>query len=386
VSLFVALVVCLDPFLYNLAYPHRRVHDYRTTPHPQSPYTPPRLDISDKLRSQFDRNGVVVLRNVFSKDTTQKMSVAYEDLRANQTTFCAVSQWAGPPTFGRYDTYCGMADMVHDYIRDSIYSSPMAHIASQLMNDHPVRLYRAHAMGANNESTIPELWHVDYPYFPGTQSCDNGVVFWVPLEESSYESNGLKVLKSKEFEEIVHNNSFGSLFPKSAKLVSWTKQHAASGEAAGRVLAPRLNFGDALVFSKCTIHSATGVNTLKRARRSLQFRFAVASSVQSTLYADQAGLLSQESPHWSTPLLWPQTLASEDNLRAAGPQSPSKLSLLRMRLDMRQWRHWVLVNFVYFIHVFLWRLDICNVDIGSIVAAILKARGHERAETQLCKT
>jgi len=393
VCLVFALVVYWDPYLYNVAYPHLLVHDYRRSQHPPSPHTPPRRTLQRDILSKFERDRFVVVRDLFTEAVKQKMNTAYEDLAANQTRGCAVSQWAGSPTFGRYDMYCAMADLVHDYLRDAVYHSPMAHVASQLMSNLPTRLFRAHAMGAKRHTTLQEAWHVDYTYFPAPESCDNGIIFWVPLEESMPEGNGMKVIRNRNFEDIVQNGTFASMFHRPADLLLWMQQTGRSGETSGLSHAPRLNFGDALLFSKCLLHSVTGVNKLGRARRSLQFRFAVGAGEVSSIFHGSVGPISdffknsrnssEISDHgsnsemfgdWTTPLLWPETLPREDAVRADGPHSMSRLSLLQLRLDRRWLKHWVLVNNVYFIHVFLWKHFGLDVDLNDVAAVFRKVR------------
>jgi len=369
--LLTAMMLYCDPYLHHLIRPYRLVHEYRSSPHPRSPHVPPRRFITGESIRELTENGFVVLRDLFTESLLQKMSVAYDDLAANQTRMCAVSKWAGPPTFGRHDVWCTMPDLVHDYLRDSVYHSPMAHAASQLMSNRSVRLYRMHAMGANTDTTLPESWHVDYTYFPGTGACDNGLVFWVPLESSVPESNGMKFLKSSAFRKIVETGSFSSWFTKPADFIVWMSRLGREGEAAGKVQAPKLNFGDAIVFSKCTVHSTSGLNTLRRARRSLQFRLVVEPSAASALFSDMAGPAagmygdSGLYGHGSTPLLWPHTLPSEDEVRANGPRALSVFSLLQVRLRSKWFKHWMLMNYVYFTNVFLWKFGL-DVNITQV--------------------
>ena len=73
--------------------------------------------------------------------------------------------------------------------------SPMAHIASQLMDNADIRLLNTLIMGAQPEVTIPKRPHVDWSYFPDKSRCDNGLIMWFPLEESEPDKNGLYITR-----------------------------------------------------------------------------------------------------------------------------------------------------------------------------------------------
>ena len=47
-------------------------------------------------------------------------------------------------------------------------------------------------------------------------------------------------------------------------------------------LAPVLELGDVLVMNKCTVHSATGVNSLARERQAWQLRFSLTQNLDIT--------------------------------------------------------------------------------------------------------
>jgi len=50
-------------------------------------------------------------------------------------------------------------------------------------------------------------WHADYLVFPGTGTCDNGLLLWIPFEKSEYDNNGLKLIPgSHKLEELTVNN------------------------------------------------------------------------------------------------------------------------------------------------------------------------------------
>ena len=73
----------------------------------------------------------------------EKINTGAGDLEANATVQCKIGYYNGPPTFHAYSHFCHWPDKVHDYFRDVLYTSPMAHVAFQLMGgSRPVRLVK----------------------------------------------------------------------------------------------------------------------------------------------------------------------------------------------------------------------------------------------------
>ena len=189
--LILAVIFIFYPFLHSFTLPV--THSYRKSPHPQSPHTPPSsVIISGDQISQYHGDGFLVVRNVLSDDIIQLLNIASQDLRANKTLHCNMAYYSGPPIFHKYPHFCMWPDKIHDYFRDALYYSPLASIASQLMNNSSVRLFSTFTMGAEADTTIPQAWHADFPVFTGTDRCDNGLVMWLPLEQDSVrEANGM---------------------------------------------------------------------------------------------------------------------------------------------------------------------------------------------------
>ena len=116
-----------------------------------------------------------------------------------------------PPIFHKYSHFCMWPDKVHDLFRDALYHSSLAFIASRLMMDKPVRIFSTFTMGSEADVTIPRRWHADFPVFTGTHQCDNGLVMWMPLEETSYpDANGMVVAhgSNKEHLDVIWNGTW----------------------------------------------------------------------------------------------------------------------------------------------------------------------------------
>ena len=168
--------------------------------------------------------------------------------------------------------------------------------------------------------------------FPGPGSCDNGLVMWTPaLEQSVAEANGLMVAPGSHLH--FKNN------------LSWVQQQATSisgqvqlmklskhlGETSDKLFSPTLELGDVLIFNKvlkyqmfcwliwnvkCTVHSATGVNSARRARQAWQVRFVTDPMTPELGVRKHPGMGDKwtdlNNPHMNgakSPLLWPATIA-----------------------------------------------------------------------------
>ena len=129
------------PIPYNL-YALPTHYTEHTSPHPPSPFTPPRYDLPQNEIDAFRRDGLLVLRNVMPADLVEKLVVAGEDMMETPVRHCEMTKFTSPPIFHGYERYCGRASLVHDYLRDVSYTSPLTHVAAQLIgveDDEPLR-------------------------------------------------------------------------------------------------------------------------------------------------------------------------------------------------------------------------------------------------------
>ena len=129
------------PIVYNL-YALPTHYEEHTSPHPASPFAPPRYDLPQDDVDAFRRDGLLVLRNVMPDDLVEKLVVAGEDMMETPVRHCEMTKFTSPPIFHGYERYCGRASLVHDYLRDVTYTSPLTHVAAQLIGveeDEPLR-------------------------------------------------------------------------------------------------------------------------------------------------------------------------------------------------------------------------------------------------------
>ena len=153
-----------------------------------------------------------------------------------------------------------------------------------------MRVLNTIVMGASREVTIPARWHADYGTFTGPGRCDNGLIMWMPvLETSRPDTNGMMVARGshRDHTEYIRNGTWDKHQASTSGHVELMRFWRHLGENRG-VLAPTLSVGDVLVFSKviilfpkylssknvqCTVHSASGDNSRRRPRQAWQLRF-----------------------------------------------------------------------------------------------------------------
>ena len=115
------------------------------------------------------------------------------------------------------------------------------------------------------------------------------------------------------------------------------------GESS-KVLLPVLQLGDVLVMDKCTVHSATGLNSLGEERQAWQIRFVTdGQEAEKGIRRQYPGMGSR----WGSggdrvggakyPLVWPATLQEEDEVRARGHMVLTRGEWIRLMAS--HWRH-----------------------------------------------
>lgn len=314
------------------------------------------VNLTHQQKDFFRREGYLILRKTVSSDLMEQLGGATEDLAANETLHCAMARYGGPAIFHQYDLFCVWPDLVHDIFRDVVYRGPLAHIASQLMEDQPVRIFNTYSMGSSAGKTLPLRWHSDYGVFTGGHSCNNGLVMWLPvLEAAHYAGNGLILAEGSHrlHEEMVENGTWNSYTSSISGQLQVLNLYKRLG-GLGRTIKPTLHPGDVLIFNKCLVHSSSGVNTLARRRWAWQVRFLSApQDFRRGMYQSypemgqkHGGGLENEGSIEGVkyPLLFPETLPEEDAKRAEGHQTLTRGEWMWLMLSYPD--HLLATNFV----------------------------------------
>ena len=170
-------------------------------------------------------------------------------------------------------------------------------------------------------------------------------------EVSEYEANGMVVARGSHHlhQEMLSNGSWRSRYSGSnsgqLRLLEFYRE---VGETFPLVRA-RLEPGDVVLFSKCSVHTTSGVNSLARQRYAWQVRLITedsslreGASSQPSLYPVMGSSLADRG--YSQPQVWPHTLPEEDEVRAGGHLTLSRLEWLRLLLSHPQ--HLLVTNTV----------------------------------------
>merc|ERR1712126_472736 len=195
-----------------------------------------------------------------------------------------------------------------------------------------------------------------------------GLVMWMPvIEPAIFEANGMVMARGshKIHREVLENGTWTSY----SSSVSGQLQVLSLYTGLGRDLetvSPSLEPGDILVFNKCLVHSSSGVNTVGRRRFAWQARYLAAPQVfPRAMYqyypemgTKHAGGIypgsPEESCNWASsvstisgikyPLVFPQTIREEDEIRSRGHVILTHWEWFRLMLSYP--KHLLATNFV----------------------------------------
>ncbi len=134
---------------------------------------PDRIDEADI--AQYQRDGVHVLRGLFSQDWIEALRVGVERNMAEPGEF-AGEHGEGEGKF--FDDYCNW-QRIPEY-RAFVYDSPAAAIAAAVMRSETAQFFHEHVLVKEPGTVKRTPWHQDTPYY-----CVDGgqtVSFWMPLD------------------------------------------------------------------------------------------------------------------------------------------------------------------------------------------------------------
>jgi ectoine hydroxylase-related dioxygenase (phytanoyl-CoA dioxygenase family) len=227
------------------------------------------LPISDSIVDEFQTQGAVCVRGLFSPDwltsLAQGMDKNFSDPGPDHTVYTK----PGEPG-GFYDDYCNWQRI--DEYRDFVMHSPAAEIAARLTGSKSARIYHDHVLVKEPGTREVTPWHHDLTYYgvDGDQLCS----IWLPLDpvpktacpEFVAGSHASGILYYPRL-FIDHNNyaddheGFQSIPDidhqrRNHELLSWD-----------------LELGDCIVFHMRTIHGAPATTGLKSRRRGFSTRW-----------------------------------------------------------------------------------------------------------------
>jgi len=260
--------------------------------------------ISDKMSDNYARDGVVVLRGLFTEQMDM-IADAIEENMANPGPYAAENLLPGEQ--GRFfDDYCNWQRI--PALAEVIYKSQAGRVAAALMKSHTAQLFHDHVLVKEPGTAKPPPWHQDSPYYfvEGAHTLS----FWIPVDPVDEAS--LRCVKGSH------------KWAKPVLPTRWLKEDNFYADTDAYMLVPdpdaedmdiaewALEPGDAVAFDFRILHGARGNHTGQR-RRALSLRFVGDDAV----YVDRPGRTSPPFPghdmvpgqrlrtDWF-PVIWPQ--------------------------------------------------------------------------------
>jgi len=140
--------------------------------------------ISDSALRAFQKDGVVLLRNVVSAEELQQLEkgISYNLEHPGPLAGVASSD-SDPGSFN--EDFCNWG-RIQEY-RDFLFHSRLPTIASQLLQSRRIRLYHDHVLVKESNTAQHTPWHQDQPYY--NIDGDQNVSFWIPIDPVPRESS-----------------------------------------------------------------------------------------------------------------------------------------------------------------------------------------------------
>jgi ectoine hydroxylase-related dioxygenase (phytanoyl-CoA dioxygenase family) len=148
-----------------------------------------RMPITDEDVAAYNRDGVVCLRGLFSRDWIERLRAALARNMAKPGPWHRSITKPGQPGNFYYDSMMWRFDA--DF-RAFAYESPAAEIAGRIMGADAVRFYYDQLFVKEPGTLDPMPWHHDLPYWPfqGKQVCS----IWLAIEDVTAEGSGVEFL------------------------------------------------------------------------------------------------------------------------------------------------------------------------------------------------
>lgn len=223
--------------------------------------------LSDEQIDEFDRDGVIIVRGLFSPDEVATIERGIERVLADPGPMFKVASQPDDP--GRFvEDFCRWQEI--EEIESIARTSRAADAARELMGGGSVRLFHDHVLVKEPGTRQETPWHQDQPYY-NVDGIQN-VSMWAPVDPVAPEST---------LEFLAGSHRMGWLMPRtfldnqakwfpegSLSEIPAIEQDRAAFDIRGWAMQP----GDAVFFHMLTIHHAYGVPGANR-RRAFSLRF-----------------------------------------------------------------------------------------------------------------
>ncbi len=153
--------------------------------------------LTDDQISEFETNGVIVLRNAF----TPWVEGARKAIEQNKENPSWRERTYRPDDGGApfFQDYCVWSQF--DGYRQLVEASPMAELAARLMRSKTARIFHDHILVKEPGNSVVTPWHQDKPYY--LVDAEQSVSFWVPLDA---------IPRERSIEYVSGSHRWGKLF------------------------------------------------------------------------------------------------------------------------------------------------------------------------------
>lgn len=225
------------------------------------------FNLNQQTIDDFQRDGAVVLRKLFSPQELQILTAGIEENLKNLSPRAKIASSADDPGYFVED-FCNWQHNSH--YRRFIFESNLAHSAAQLMQSASARLYHDHMLTKEPGTRQRTPWHQDQPYY--NISGQQNASFWIPVDPVAQAST-LELIAGSHRGPWLMPRTFQDAqahwFPEGSLAdIPEIDTHRDDFPILGWALEP----GDAVCFHMLTLHAAAGIETGHR-RRVFSVRF-----------------------------------------------------------------------------------------------------------------
>ncbi len=225
-------------------------------------------DLTEQEIRQFEEDGIVLLRGLFSAECLERLAaLADEDMANPGPLHMELQKGDGPGRFF-FDTFMWTR---MDGFKDFVFKSPAAKIAASAMRADKVNIFFDQLLIKEPGTEEPTPWHHDMTYWPvrGRQIC----TVWLALDVVDKNSGAVEYVKGSHLwgaeyapPAFAGDNRYDTGLPKVPDIASMRDEL----EFAQFDMEP----GDCTVHHGLLVHGAPGNSNPDRRRRAMVTRWA----------------------------------------------------------------------------------------------------------------